>query len=264
MLVEGSGVCTGRPSRLTTPVLQKRSGQSVVGRRSCAELESAVCRHRGVHAVTEHALCYYLAMARPRTHDLGLVLDTVERLAVAEGAAAVTIRALSQATGVSNGALYHAFGSRTELLGQAWLRAAEKFLAMQRSAVRSAVSSGEDTPTEALVAAAVCPADFLEHNPSSARFLLTVTRDELLGTGEIADDLAARLRALDEELTALFIDLSARLWGRSDRAAVALVRLCLVELPTALILRNRHPDAAARARLAQAVRAVITIPPVAP
>lgn len=264
MLVEGSGVCTGRPSRLTTPVLQKRIRLAFVGRRSCVEPVSAVCRHHGVQSVTEHALCYPRAMARPRTHDLGLVLDTVERLAVTEGVAAVTIRALSQATGVSNGALYHAFGSRTELLGQTWLRAAEKFLAMQRNAVHSAASSGVDAPTEALVAAAVCPADFLERNPSSARFLLTVTRDELLGTGEIADDLAARLRALDEELTALFIELSARLWGRTDRSAVALVRLCLVELPTALIVANRDPDAAARARLARAVRAVITIPPAAP
>jgi hypothetical protein len=37
----------------------------------------------------------------------------------------------------------------------------------------------------------------------------------------------------------------------------------VVELPTALLLRgNRFPDEAARERLAAAVRAVLTIPPV--
>ena len=39
------------------------------------------------------------------------------------GPAAVTIRAISSATGVSNGAVYHTFGSRAGVLARAWLRA---------------------------------------------------------------------------------------------------------------------------------------------
>ena len=118
-------------------------------------------------------------MPRPRVHDLEHVLDVAERLAVAKGPAAVTIRALSDATSVSNGALYHAFGTRAGLLGRAWVRAAERFLELQRNAVEQALSGGADTEgnaTEAVVAAALCPASLFDQNPTSARFLLTVRR----------------------------------------------------------------------------------------
>jgi AcrR family transcriptional regulator len=61
-------------------------------------------------------------MARPRVHDPDRVLDAAESLVVACGPAAVTIRAISAAVGVSNGAVYHTFGSRMGLLARAWLR----------------------------------------------------------------------------------------------------------------------------------------------
>nr|WP_307695101.1 TetR family transcriptional regulator [Nocardia beijingensis] len=63
-------------------------------------------------------------MPRPRIHDPGTVLDAAESLAVRCGPAAVTTHAVAAATGVSNGAIYHTFGSRAELLGRTWLRAA--------------------------------------------------------------------------------------------------------------------------------------------
>src|ERR1700737_1755135 len=59
-------------------------------------------------------------MPRPRVYEPDRVLDAVESLAVASGPAAVTIRAISAAIGVSNGALYHTFGSRSGLMGRAW------------------------------------------------------------------------------------------------------------------------------------------------
>lgn len=51
-------------------------------------------------------------MPRPRVHDPDRVLAAVESLAARSGPAAVTIRAVSEATGASNGAVYHGFGSR--------------------------------------------------------------------------------------------------------------------------------------------------------
>lgn len=196
-------------------------------------------------------------MPRPRVYDVDRVLDAAETLAVTAGPAAVTIRALSEATSMSNGALYHAFGSRAALLARAWTRAARSFLDLQREAV-----AAHDGAVDAVVAAAVCPAEFLRRRPSSAQFLLTVSRTELLGSGELPAEVADELRHLDDELVALFIDLARRLWKRKDARAVALVRVCVVELPTALLLRNeRYADPAAADRLAAAVRAVLTIPP---
>ncbi len=60
-------------------------------------------------------------MPRPRVHDLDRLLDTAEHLAAEDGA--VSVRSLAAAAGVSNGAIYHAFGSINALLGRVWLRA---------------------------------------------------------------------------------------------------------------------------------------------
>jgi AcrR family transcriptional regulator len=195
-------------------------------------------------------------MPRPRVHDPDRVLDAAEELAVNAGSAAVTIRALSEATSMSNGALYHAFGSRAGLLARAWVRAAHRFLALQRAAIDDA------TADEAVVAAALCPAVFHDQNPTSAQFLLTVSREELLRSGEVPEGVAEELRQLDKALAAVFVRLADGMWGRRDRAAVAVIRDCVVHLPTALLLReNRTADPSARDRLAAAVRAVLTIPP---
>ncbi|PRC47334.1 TetR family transcriptional regulator, partial [Mycobacterium sp. ITM-2017-0098] len=112
-------------------------------------------------------------MPRPRVHDLDRVLDVAEELAVTAGPAAVTIRALSEATTMSNGALYHAFGTRAGLLARAWVRAAQRFLQLQRDAVEQALGGGpnavdEAVAVEAVVAAALCPAAFHDQNPTSA------------------------------------------------------------------------------------------------
>ncbi|TSE01582.1 TetR/AcrR family transcriptional regulator [Skermania sp. ID1734] len=204
-------------------------------------------------------------MPRPRIHDLEQLMDAAERLAVESGASAVTVRALSEATNVSNGAIYHAFGSRAGLVGRVWLRAAQRFLDLQREAVEQAFRLGENpqaSAVDAVVAAADSPARFLLEFPVAGRFLLTVRRDELLGASEIPDEIAVDLRMLDRTLVELFVRLSRALWDRSDREAVAVVRDCVVELPAALLLRGRRtPDPAVRERLAAAVRAVVTLPP---
>lgn len=167
---------------------------------------------------------------------------------------------------MSNGALYHAFGSRAGLLGRAWVRAAEGFLELQRSSVERVLDGGEHAvdeamAVEAVVAAALCPAAFFDQNPTSAQFLLTVRRDELLRSGEVSTDVAQELRQLDKALVGLFVRLSRSLWDRKDKHAVAVIRDCVVELPTALLLHgNRTADVAACERLAAAVRAVLAVP----
>ncbi|SDU24459.1 TetR/AcrR family transcriptional regulator [Gordonia westfalica] len=206
-------------------------------------------------------------MPRPRTHDLEQLLDAAEALAVESGPAAVTVRALSDLTSISNGAIYHAFGSRVGVVGRVWLRAAERFLTAQRVAVDAVLDTGHDreTAVEAVVAAADTPARFSLDHPASGRFLLTVNRDELLGSADLPDDLAGDLRQLDQALVEPFVTLSRALWARADRHTVEIIRDCVVELPTALLLRGRRTaDEAVRARCAAAVRAVLALDPPAP
>ncbi|MFF7942431.1 TetR family transcriptional regulator [Nocardia gamkensis] len=198
-------------------------------------------------------------MPRPRTHDPDTVLDAAESLAVGSGPAAVTTRAVAAATGISNGAIYHTFGSRAELLGRTWLRAARRFLDLQTALVTAALDRHDDD-VEAVVAAAEAPAVFAERHPDSSRLLLAVRREELLG--EVPDSVAADLAATDAVLVELLVRLSRRLWQRGDRHAVDVMTLCLVDLPTAVLLRrDRLADPRAREYLRSAVRAVLAVGP---
>lgn len=199
------------------------------------------------------------AMPRPRVYDPDRVLDAVESLAAGAGPAAVTIRAVGEATGASNGAVYHGFGSRAGLMAAAWLRAARRFLAVQGALVDAA--SGPDGAAEAVVAAADAPVAFAESRPEAAKLLFALRRDELLDT-DLPPELAEQLRRVDAELVGLLIRLADTLWQRRDAAAVDTITTCVVDLPTAIVLsRNRLGSASARDHLHAAVRAVLAVGP---
>lgn len=195
-------------------------------------------------------------------HDPDAVLDAVENLVARSGPTAVTIRAISAAVGVSNGAVYHTFTSRGGLMGRAWLRAGQRFLAVQTSLVGEALASGgPDGPTEAVVAAADAAVMFNEQYPGSSTLVLRVRREEVLADdvpGDVADDL----RLLDKHLVALMVRLARAVWDRKDAAAVDAITSCVVDLPTALLLRRgRLGSPTARAQLHAAVRAVLAVGP---
>lgn len=121
--------------------------------------------------------------------------------------------------------------------------------------------AGFENAVDAVVAAADAPGRFLIESPASGRLLLSLNREELIGTGDLPDALCERLHAMDATLVTLFLALSRRLWGRTDREAVAVVRMCLVQLPSALLLGDdRAPTDDVRARLAPAVRSVVALP----
>jgi AcrR family transcriptional regulator len=210
--------------------------------------------------ITERLLCYAAGVARPRVYDQDQILDAVEQLAVESGPAAVTIRAISAAIGVSNGAVYHTFGSRAGLAGRAWLRAGHRFLGTQSELIDSALSAPEGGGgVAAVVAAADAPAVFAEERPHSSRLLWTVRREELLGP-DTPTDIATQLHDLDRLLVESMIRLARALWDRKDSAAVDVITTCVVDLPTAILLqRNRIDDPVARERLRAAVRAVLAV-----
>jgi AcrR family transcriptional regulator len=207
---------------------------------------------------------------RPRVHNPDRVLDAAEALAVASGPAAVTIRGISAAIGVSNGALYHSFGSRAGLLAQAWLRAGRRFLDTQTTMVDNTLfgtlfaailTPDRDAGIAAVAAAADAPAVFAEQHPNSCRLLLTMPRDELLDP-ELPDEIASEISDLEKALVGLMIRLAGIVWDRKDAAAVDTITMCIVDLPTAILLRrDRLHHETAREQLRAAVRAVLEIEP---
>jgi AcrR family transcriptional regulator len=201
-------------------------------------------------------------MPRPRVYEPDKVMDAVESLVVASGPAAVTIRAVSAAVGVSNGALYHTFLSRSGLMGRAWLRAGRRFLAAQNALVDQALSeAGPGAPVAAVVAAADAPAVFAEQYPDSSKLLLTVRRDELLDP-DLPDEIATELNDLDRLLVGLMIRLAVNVWDRKDARAIDAITTCIVDLPTAIMLRrDRLASATAREHLRASVRAVLDVGP---
>lgn len=202
-----------------------------------------------------------MPVPRPRVYDLDAVLDAAESLAVEAGPAGVTTRAVAAAAGISNGAIYHNFGSRTELVARTWLRAARRFLDVQTELVDAALADKAADPVDAVVAAAQAPAVFYERRRQSAQLAWRVQRDQLLGP-DLPASLAAELKDLDRQLIDLMVRLSSHLWDRRDGAAVDAITVCIVDLPTAIILsRNRISNSWARDRLSAAVRAVLADEP---
>lgn len=131
-------------------------------------------------------------MPRPRVYGPAQVLDAVEALAARSGPAAVTIRAVGEATGASNGAVYHGFGSRAGLIAAAWLRAAQRFLAVQRELVDAAPGAAE-----AVVAAADAAVVFADRDPDACRLLFALRLDELSEDG-LPAQLSEQLRVAEE------------------------------------------------------------------
>ncbi|WP_243793716.1 helix-turn-helix domain-containing protein [Saccharopolyspora gloriosae] len=208
-------------------------------------------------------------MPRPRVHDLDQVLDVAERLAVEVGPERLTARLLAAEAGVPNGAIYHAFGSLAALRGRMWLRAADDFLRLQTGLIDRALGAdpGFDAAVNAVVAAADAPARLAETRPASARMLMTVRREQLLGP-ELPGELADELLGLDRRLVSeVLCRLATALWARRDGPSVEVITTCVVDLPTALLRRDLTRSGVSddvRARLEAAVRAILALDPPPP
>lgn len=198
-------------------------------------------------------------MARPRLHDLDALLDAAELLLAEGGGGALTIRALAERTGAPSGSLYHAFGSRNELLGRMWLRAGNRFLDLQRAAVAEHLGDGAgyDDAVAATVAAACTPAVLAAQAPATAKLLLEHRRETILDEG-LPEPLSTELQALDDQLLQIMRTLASALFGRRDRRAIETVAVCVVDLPTALLNSRRKRAIDPLATLEAAVRGVLT------
>ncbi|SFF58598.1 TetR/AcrR family transcriptional regulator [Blastococcus tunisiensis] len=199
-------------------------------------------------------------MARPRLHPPGALLDAAEELVIERGRANLTVRALAGRAGVPNGSIYHAFGSVDDVVARTWLHRARQFLEVQRTAVEAELDAGD--PVAAVRAAADSPARLHAIEPSAARLLTELRRDDLLTDG-VPEAVVADLRGLDRDLAAVLRRLARAVWDRTDRAAVDVVTICVVQLPAALVLpeiRAGRVQPLTRRRLAAAVGAVLDCP----
>ncbi len=206
-------------------------------------------------------------MGRRRVHDPDAILDAAEELFATGGAAAITVRALAERTGAPSGSLYHLFGSRPELLARLWIRAAERFLAVQAAAVDAALGAtsrpSRAAAVEATVAASTTLSDLEQLAPHTALVLFGRGRDELL-TRDLPVALATDVARLEGRLTALMRRLAEALWRRGDRAAVETIAACVVDIAGAILLNPRPRVIDTRAVVRAAVEGVLRDEPPRP
>lgn len=200
-------------------------------------------------------------MLSPRLQEHDYVLDSTEDLVAQDGIEAVTIRALTKATGVSNGAIYRTFDSRGGLLGRVWIRAERRFLDQLTSLVEEAKAQPGSEPLDAVYAAAETSLLYPDLYPGSSACLMTVRREDVVSQPMPAA-IAEHLRALERELAAVMAQLAEGLWGRSDQSAVNLIATCIIDLPKWIGPRGeRYSLPIVRDYLRAAVRSVLEVGP---
>lgn len=194
-------------------------------------------------------------MGRPQEIDVEALLDHARALWVAEGMSAVTIRALSARSGVSNGSIYHHFESRNHLLAEVWAREAAAFRSYQREQIEKARSSG--SAADAVVAAALVTGGYADVDTSAVRVLLA-SRPDVLNDADLPAPVAKQLREHRAYAAGLIAELAKEMWGVSDDVATTVIRNCVVDIPARIFMAAGRPnDPLARYVIEQAVRGVL-------
>lgn len=203
-------------------------------------------------------------MARPRLHALDDLLDAAEQLVVSGGPAGFTLRGLAANTGVSNGSIYHAFGSRDELLARLWLRATARLGAIMNDALPAAMDDpGATAARQAVVGTALAPVVLARRYPASAQPFFGHRRDQLFSTA-LTPATATELTQVQERFVARLILLARGVWDRADRIAVDAIAACVVDIPGGMLRRTLLDSGtvgeATERRIEAAVRAVLAVP----
>jgi AcrR family transcriptional regulator len=193
-------------------------------------------------------------MARPQLHSREGILDAARTLVLDGGARAATLNAIADAGGVPKGSIYHRFASLDELLADMWTRA------VRRSQAAFIAALDEPEPMAAAIAGALSIHDFARSEPSDARLLAALRREDLVetvGSQRVRHELAELNRPLQTALAGL----AHRLFGNQTREAVELTICAVVDLPIGatrrhLIAGSSIPDTL-RPQLEAAVRAAL-------
>ncbi|MGZ9934737.1 TetR/AcrR family transcriptional regulator [Streptomyces sp. NC-S4] len=118
------------------------------------------------------------------------VLDAALRLYASSGEAGLTLGAITSASGVSSGSIYHHFGSLDGVVAALALGALEQLLAELGAALLQAADA-----RSGIRAVVLAYLDFVQANPDAARLVHSVTADRLgmAHAREIRDTQEARL-----------------------------------------------------------------------
>jgi AcrR family transcriptional regulator len=171
---------------------------------------------------------------------------------LSEGVEQTTIQAIAEACGAPVGSLYNRFGSRRELLGTLWIRAARRSQAACLPALEQADAlSGALAVVRGLLA-------FSREQPEDARLLASFRREDLLGTPA----LDRQLETLNDPVEHALKQLSKRLYDNMRRESVRRVRLAVLDLPLAAVrgylLAAKAVPAEIDAHVLRAARAILT------
>lgn len=167
-------------------------------------------------------------MARPTKYSPDVLLDAAGDILQRDGPAAVTVAAVSAATGAPNGSLYHRFGSRDMLVAQLWIRTVSRFQEGYLQAL-----AGDDLDRAALDAAAHV-VTWTRSHPQEAALLILHRRSQLAATWP--DRLATELATLDQAVGDALCAHTRRRYG--DDHQLGRVMFALVDVPYAACRRS--------------------------
>lgn len=191
-------------------------------------------------------------MARPALHSVDAMLDAARALLLEHGVEQTTIQAIAEASGAPVGSLYNRFGSRAELLGRLWLRAAGRC----HAACLPALDRFE--PLQAALEVARRLLEFARSNLADARLLASFRREDLMGGVALNAVLAEQDGTIDRAVK----ELSRRLFDSARGESVRRVRLAMLELPLAAVrgylLAGRAMPVDLDAHVLRAARAILT------
>jgi AcrR family transcriptional regulator len=170
-------------------------------------------------------------MPRPARFSHEQIVAATARVAAERGPARASVARIARTLRAPTGSIYHRFASRSVLLGEVWLQAAESF---QDGFLKQL--DGVD-PHAAGLAAVRYGVEWVREHPQEARILLLHRREDFLES-EWPTSMRKRARALREQLSKGLRNFCQRLLGRADAKSLRIVTFALAEAPLAAVKRH--------------------------
>jgi len=156
------------------------------------------------------------------------IIDATTRIAARHGPSGATIARIARALRAPTGSIYYRFSSRSVLLGEVWLRAAEAF----QAGFRVRLEQGEALAGG--LAAVKFVAQWVGEHPEEARILLLYRRSEFLNESW-PRALTDRAEVLRRDLQAGLEAFCDRAFGSHEPQQMRLATYALAEAPLAAV-----------------------------
>lgn len=154
------------------------------------------------------------------------ILDAAADEVVLRGSA-ITIGDVSRRLEAPSGSIYHRFGSRQELLVRLWLRSIRRFH-------RAYLAAGDrDDPDQALMAMAVCVAEFSADHPTDASCMTLYRQTRLVDSAP--DSCRDEVRDINADVQRRLAELTAARYPDASDRHRTLVRVAAIDSPYGLV-----------------------------